>query len=102
MARSSHPSGRPYERAGETWLVETEAAIRDVLNAAGHQHATLRKLETMFNPRGEHMLDFLDIGQAEVENALRVCEKVMRGLGPTGQELRKELELRRGPAKAGR
>ena len=102
MGRSSAIPGRPYARAGDEWLAETEAAIRDVLNAAGHQHATLRRLETMFNPRGVHMLDFLEISQAEVESALRVCEKVMRGLGPTGQELRKEIELRNESAKAGR
>lgn len=101
MARADAPDvdlalvgPRPYAKAGDRWLAETEAAFRDILAAAGHHHATLRRLETMFDPRGLHMLDFLEISQAEVENALRVCEKVMRGLGPTGQELRREMELR--------
>ncbi len=87
-------SKSPYEKATDSWLSDNERAFADILQSAGHLQASLRKLETTFSPRGQHMLDFLDITQVQLETSLAVCQKIMDGLGPTTQALRSEMEHR--------
>ncbi|MEZ4270223.1 MAG: hypothetical protein R3C68_01930 [Myxococcota bacterium] len=85
---------RPYQKSSESWLRDTEVSFREILHAAGHHQTNLRRLGSTFNERGEHILDFLEISPSEIEAALRVCDKLMSGLGPSVQAIRQELDVR--------
>lgn len=87
-------SKRPYRKSSREWLESHETAFRDVLHAASHLETCLRNLEKTFGPQGNHMLDFLDVSQSELEKTYITCRKIMMGLAPTVQEMRKELEIR--------
>lgn len=87
-------SKRPYQHASTEWLESHEAGFREIMHAAGHLEASLRKLEKTFNPQGVHMLDFLEVSQGELEKTYIVCRKIMMGLAPTAQAMRTELENR--------
>ena len=85
---------RPYVESDRAWLENNSAVFQDVLESTSHFRATLRKLEAIFSPAGGNLLDFVEVSPGDVERCLRVCDTIMKGLGPTAEGMRRELQNR--------
>ena len=87
-------SDRPYHNARTNWLQEHAELFLSVLEAASRHKADLERFYSASREAPVDLLEFCDIGEADLATAHKVCDRLMSELSPTLQAMQKELERR--------